>query len=889
MSRLWILVSLLALLIAMPARAEAPFKYESTFGNLPKNVRPVAYQIDLDLVPDSARLSSADGAQTLDFKGRVDIAVEVLEATETFTFNAVDLDLESVSVDGANATLVAQDKEKMATYRAAQKLAPGRHNIVIGYTGKITPKPEGLYYVNYSTPQGQRRILVTQFEAVDARRMLPSWDEPVFKATFALSAVMPEGFVPISNMPIAHEGPAGAGKKKIVFKPSPKMSTYLLVLVAGQFDLPLRQTIAGVDVGVFAPEGRVQQGRYALDVMAKVLPYFNDYFGVKYPLPKLDLIAIPDFAAGAMENWGGITYVDNRLLFDPAASSQRTREDIFEVVAHETAHQWSGNLVTMAWWDNLWLNEGFATWMQKKVTDQINPTWKTWLRAHESKERAMAKDARSTARPIQRQILDDRDAGSAFDNITYDKGGALIRMIEAYVGEAQFRNGMRAYMKAHAYSSTTTADLWAALGKASGNKPVAAVATSFTEYPGIPLIGVTTSCVKGNAVVTLRQDRFVINSPYAEKRIWQVPVTVGQVGNAAPAQTVLVDDKPVSINLAGCAAPVKANFGNVGYYRVQYDTAGLKALSDRFGQLAAADRVNLLSDSWALVLAERAEPATYLDLTKLLAGEPELVVWKNVIEALRAIDNLQRGAAGRDAFRAYARGLLQPVLNRLGWDPKADEGPEAPQLRTLVIMTLGRLGDTGVIAEAKRRFAFFLKDPATLHKELREPVATVVGYHADRTAYEELRRRASQALGLEEKLLFYYALAGAGDPALIDETVKIARDDEKLPKGRVIMFLSKAATESDNPDRVWEVVFPQAQDIMNRLTSGHKERLLPLVATASATPSIAFQLKWAKPSRSRPSARYEADKAVEDIEFKADIRERLLPKVDVWIKSNSGS
>jgi aminopeptidase N len=248
------------------------------------------------------------------------------------------------------------------------------------------------------------------------------------------------------------------------------MSSYLLVLVAGQFDPPLRQIIAGVDVGVFAPEGRVEHGRYALDVMAKVLPYFNDYFGAKYPLPKLDSIAIPDFAAGAMENWGGMTFADNRLLFDPTKSSQKTREDIFEVVTHETAHQWSGNLVTMAWWDNLWLNEGFATWMQKKVTDHFNPTWKTWLRAHESKERAMAKDARRTARPIQRAILDDDQAASAFDNITYDKGGALIRMLEAYVGEAPFRNGMRNYMKAHAYSSTTTADLWAALASWSSRK-----------------------------------------------------------------------------------------------------------------------------------------------------------------------------------------------------------------------------------------------------------------------------------------------------------------------------------------------------------------------------------------------------------------------------------
>ncbi len=720
--------------------------------------------------------------------------------------------------------------------------------------------------------------------------MFPGWDEPAFKAAFSLSATMPSGFRAISNMPVEREEPAGSGKKKVIFAPAtPRMSTYLVVLIAGEFDAPLRQMIAGADVGVFAPLGRAEQGRVALDVMTKVLPYFNDYFGVKYPLPKLDLIAIPDFAAGAMENWGGITFVDNVLLFDPAKSSQRTRESIFEIVTHETAHQWSGNLVTMAWWDNLWLNEGFATWMQKKVTDHFNPTWKIWLRAHDSKQIAMARDARRTARPIQRAIADDGEADSAFDNITYNKGGALIRMIEAYVGENPFRDGMRRYMKAHAYSSATTADLWAALAKSSGNKPVSAIAASFTEYSGIPLIQVATNCVKGKTVATLRQERFAINHPYAEKRIWQVPVTLGRIDDAAAPRTVLVRDEAVPVTFEGCGKPVKANFGDVGYYRVQYDDPGLKALVASYRRLAPADRVNLLSDSWALVEAERAAPASFLDLTKLLGEETELVVWKSVIDALRAIDDLQRAAPGRAAFREHMRGLIRPVLDRLGWDPKPGEAPEAPLLRALVITTLGRWGDEPTIAEARRRFAAFLQDTATLHKELREPVATVAGYAADRTTFEELHRRAREASDLEEKLMFYFALAGASDPALVEETVKIARNDQKLPNGRVVTFLGRAAGQSDSPDRVWDLVFTQPQEIFDRLTDAHKQRLLPTIAGASFNPSVAFQLQWAASSRSSPAARYEADKAVEGIEFKADIRTRLLPRIDDWIKANRGA
>ena len=430
---------------------------------------------------------------------------------------------------------------------------------------------------------------------------------------------------------------------KTVFAHTPRMSTYLLVLCAGKLQR-IHDTSTRTDIGVWTIEGKAEQGRGALQAAVKILPYYNSYFGVPYPLAKLDLIAVPgNFGPGAMENWGGITFIDDALLLDPASSSETTHQQIFSVVAHEMAHQWSGDLVTMAWWNDAWLNEGFATWMAAKVTDKLNPEWLIWLREHASKERAMNTDARSTTHPMQVQVTDESEIMKAFDSISYNKGEAFLRMIEVYLGEDAFRDGVRRYMKAHAYSSATTADLWAELCAASG-KPVADIAARFTEQPGIPLIRVAASCRDGHTEVTLQQERFTINDPSAAKLIWNVPVKIGLIGDTAAARSILIGKNPASLSFADCGKTVKANLDDVGYYRVEYDAAGIKQLTAAYQALAPADRVNLLADQWALVEAGRAGAATYLDITQKLPEESALVVWTDVIATLNNIDDRTSGA-----------------------------------------------------------------------------------------------------------------------------------------------------------------------------------------------------------------------------------------------------
>jgi aminopeptidase N len=869
-------ISLACGLVAATAFAESPFKFADTPGKLPKTVVPAAYR--LELAPDLDALS---------FTGQEQIDIDVAEATDIVTLDARGLAFEHVALlgeDGAKAKVTLDKPAETASFHFPHSLAAGRHTLDIGYSGAITAQPLGLYYNDFDTAQGRRRMLVTQFEEIDARAMLPSWDEPVFKATFQLTILLPQDFAAVSNTPIESETPAGT-LKTVVFARTPKMSSYLLALCAGPLErIQALTKIDGIDVGLWAVPGQAQFGRDAVNAAAVIIPWYNDYFGVKYPLPKLDMIAVPgNFAAGGMENWGAITFIDNDLLFDPQHSSPETRETVYLVVAHELAHQWSGDLVTMAWWDDTWLNEGFATWMEYKATDRFNPSWHEWLRTRAPKEEAMALDARPTSHPIQIKITEESEIHAAFDAISYKKGAALIRMLEAYLGEQVFREGMRKYIKDHAYSSATTADLWAALEAVSG-KPVAKIAAGFTEQPGIPLIKVEVACDKDEHVATLTQDRFVLHDPEAAKESWQVPVQIGAIGGHDPRIVLVGADQPESVRLPDCTKPIQANFGDTGYFRVQYDDAALKALIETYKTLPPANRLVLLADQWALVEAGKAEPASWLDLTKSLGGETEYTAWKQVIASLRQIDEIERGTPDQAAFRRYASGLLRPVLERVGWAAKPVETSDTALLRNDVIEALGRFDDAAVIAECSKLFA----DPATLSPAIADAVIKTMGRHADAATWDKLHALGQAASGTEAKLRYYDALAAVRDPALLDKSVALATGDE-LPNGRIDRFIITASRESGAPDRVWADLIAHLTPILAKLPPDSHGRFLAHVAFASASPITAKALEAQKSARADAGARYATAQTVEEIGARAELLARLAAPIAAWLKANGNT
>ena len=858
-------------MFTVPARAEAPFDFDHTPGGLPKTVVPSAYRIDI--VPDLQKLTLT-GHETVD--------VDVRQPVADITMNQAGLTLGKVTLDKGDApTISADQKRQTVTLHFSQPVTAGHHTLVIDYTGPIPNSPAGIYYDDYKTPSGaQKRMLVTQFEVADARRMFPGWDEPAFKATFQLSAVLPQDLAAVSNMPVVASTPAGAGLKKVQFATSPRMSTYLVALIAG--DMASIQSHAGrTQLAAWAPSGEEKQGDYALSVETLVLPYYNAYFGVKFPLPKLDMIAIPgNYEAGAMENWGAITYVDNDILFDPETSSAATKETIHQVVAHEMAHQWSGDLVTMGWWDNIWLNEGFATWMQYKATDHFNPEWQIWPRQHDARESAMAQDAQPTTHPIQQKIRDETEASSAFDRISYQKGEQIIRMIEDWITPDKFQAGMQAYMKAHQYGNATSADLWAALGQAAG-RDVAGVAAGFTEQPGVPLVHVTRRCVAGKGTLTLTEDRFAIHDPRAAKLNWTIPVTLGAPGQ--PTSRILLTKTPVVLPLAACDTPVKANLGENVYFRTEYDAASLKPLVAVFTQLDAADRANLLGDQFAMFLAGRADLSTYLNMLPALQGETNIAVWQDTLEHLTRLDVLTRGSAVRPAFRAYARGLIRPAFERLGWDAKPDESFLDALLRPQLIAALGQFDDPLVKAEAARRFAAFATNPAILPADLRAPVLAIVGHEADQANFDRLRKLGETATSTEEKLRYFNAMAGAQDPKLIAQTVQYATAGQ-VPNGRITRVLSVASRNSDNPDLVFKLVQADQTAIRTHLTEQGQAALLPAAAAGSSSTVTARALVSDPVSHASIGAKIVAARMADGIGTAAELQQRAVPALAVWLK-----
>ncbi len=858
---------------ALLGRAEPPFAFATTPGKLPKDIAPRSYAIALR--PDVAALRT---------EGEVTIELDVLQSTSAIVFNVNEVEVPSATLDGAVVAAPKIDATaQTATIALTSPLARGRHTLKLSFRGKIGRAAVGLYAEKYKVDGVEKQLLGTEMEPTDARRMFPCWDEPVFRSTFQLSVVVPDGQVAISNMPIARERALAGGAREVAFAPTPVMVSYLVVLCMGEFE-SITDEVDGVKLGMWTTKGKTAQARYALAATKQIVRFYNEYFGVKYPLPKLDQIALPGGFGGAMENWGGIVYNERVLLFDPATSSQATKEGIFGTVAHEIAHQWFGDLVTMAWWDNLWLNEGFASWMGTKCTDHFNPDWQIWLRAHASKEGVMETDARRTTHAIQQPVLSESGATDAFDNITYSKGQAFIRMLENYLGEKEFRAGIRGYMAKHAYGNTTSADLWAALEKASG-RPVATLADGWTTQPGFPVVNVATRETGGGLEVLLAQEHFAVNDPLPAERAWRIPVTIAPVDHPERVQTVMLEKNADAPRLKFPAGTVvKLNVGNTGYYRAAYPPELAQAHAAKFATLPADDRVNLLSDAWAMVKAGRGDSGTYLPLVAAADREASLAVWQQAAGSIAFLGEIERGAPGQPAFERWERAWLRAPLARLGWAAKPGEPTTDGNFRVSVITRLGRLGDEAVIAEARRRFEEFLREPLSLAGSLRDPVFAIVGRHADAATWEKLHAMARAAEKTEDQNRYYAALQGVKDEALARRTLALALTEDR-PFAQWFGIVSSVASE--HPVLAWEFARAHAAELIAKVPESGafatRNTYFAGIAAPFADATRADELEDFVREKVGPNAAAETAKVAEAIRFKAAFKTRELGRIDAWI------
>ena len=663
------------------------------------------------------------------------------------------------------------------------------------------------------------------------------------------------------------------------------MPTYLLALFAGEFE-KVEDEVDGVKLAVFTTPGKKEQARYALEVTKEIVRDYTEYFGVKYPLPKLDQIALPNTGAGGMENWGAIVYREDLLLFDPATSSQAQRERVYGIIAHEVAHQWFGDLVTMAWWDNLWLNEGFASWMATKQTARRHPEWKPWLRAASGKEHAMRLDARATTHPIQMPVKTESEAGDAFDEITYQKGQAVIRMIEEWLGEEKFREGIRGYMKKHALSNTTTADLWAALGKAGG-KDVRAFAQGWTEQPGFPVVMVSSFPQEEAARVTVWQKRFTVHQDEAAELTWTVPVSHAPAGNPQAAELLMIERKmPQSFAVPPDGA-VKANVGGTGYYRVQYQDWLFKRLLRALPHLAEADRVNLLGDTWALAQAERVPVTDYLRLADALVDTASPTELEQILGVLGQIDTMEQGRGQRGGFRQWALAFLRPQLARLGWESAPAEAPLVTRLRPQLLALAGAFGDAETLRAARSRFVLWFNDPTALDANLRGTVLTILGREADADLWRVLHVRAAKTASAEQKRELYTALATARDPALAAQTLALALAPE-LPPRDAASLVGRVARGGEQPEAALDFARTNLAALHAKLTAHQANEYVPDLFTAlPPSEERAAELEQWAAKNLPPGAGPSVAKSADEIRFQAQFRKSALPEIEAWFSAKS--
>ena len=839
---------------------------------LGRDVAPIAYDITIN-----------PNAQAMTFSGSETISVSVKKATRTITLNAADLAISKATVDGKVVpfTLDAAAQRVTLTLPAAAKV--GLHTIAFVWTGKINESAAGFFAIDYTNSDGSKaRMLATQFEAPDARRFAPMWDEPSFKAKFTLRTVAPKGQLAFSNMP-AVVTRRKDGTQLYSFKQSPVMSSYLLFL--GMGDMERKTVMAGkTEIGVITRKGVSGQGDYALASAKRLLTYYNDYFGQPYPLPKLDMIAGPGSSQffGAMENWGAIFYFEPTLLFDKTRSTESAKQLIFTVVAHEMAHQWFGDLVTMNWWDDLWLNEGFASWMENKASADLNPDWFARDSAVAfDREGALAIDATAATHPIIRHVETVDQIGEAFDSITYQKGQAVIGMIESTLGPDAFRAGIRSYMAKYKYGNTQTEQLWAELEKASG-KPVAAFARDFTLQGGVPLITVTKkTCNGGNTAVTLDQGRFGLDAASKAPQSWLVPLRTATVGG--PVTTSLVKSAtPYDVTVKGCGAVV-GNVGKGSYTRIRYAADPHAALVANYAKLDLADRLGTLGDDYALARSGDQDFAMYAATLDAVPAGASPLEWSVVSGQLGGMAGLYAGTPLGEQVKALTLRKLGPVLSRIGYDAQPGESPLVTNLREDLVGRLGRAGDPEVLRRARAYFAKLKTDSSAIPPAIRGPILGTFATNATPAEWDDLLALFKAENNPVVKNEYVRLLGAASDPALAMRALELVKGDVLTSQQKPTIL---RAVAGGHPDMAFDFAVTNVDLVNGLLEASTRAAFIPGLGAGSNDPAMPGKIQ-AYADTQPATARGGAKRALAQIAVRKAVADRLRNGVTNWAGTGS--
>jgi aminopeptidase N len=849
-------------------------------------VRPVRYDLAFTVDLHGAR-----------FNGVETIVVKAPSPTTTIVLNAVDLAFGEVTVGEAAAAqkaTVTLDKDRQTATLTTPRPVSGSTTVHIAYSGVLNDQLRGFYL---SKGQG-RSYAVTQFEATDARRAFPCFDEPQYKAVFSVTMTIDRNDVAISNgRPLSDTPGPLPTQHTLKFADSPIMSSYLVAMAVGDFQCT-SGAADGVPIRVCATPDKKDLTRIALESAQQILHFYDSYFAIKYPFGKLDVLAVPDFAAGAMENTAAIFYRETDLLADAKSASVSTRKNIASVLAHEMAHQWFGDLVTMAWWDDIWLNEGFATWMANKPLAALHPEWQIAVDEARENRAALGLDSLQSTRPVHADADTPAQIDEAFDVIAYQKGASVLRMVESYVGADSFRKGINAYLQTHQHGNATSEDFWKAISSSSG-KPVERMLPTFVNQPGVPLLTVTLACPGSQETsVTIGQSRFLADgSSPSDRELWQVPFCFESAASkrapnpAAGRQCFVLTGQQhdYTIHDGGCQRWVFANLDARGYYRTEYAPELLRAMTpDVETKLTAPERLSLVDDEWAMVKAGRHSIADYLSLVAGFGREHTSGVLGDITGRLRGIKEDLVTDATRPAFEAFVRSLLRPLYDEVGIAPSASdlrggEDDSRRELRAVVVSALGGIGsEPDVAAKARSAVDGALEGREPLEPTLADALVSIAAAHGDAKLFDALLAAAEKATSPDERYRYLYALADFTDPGLIDRGLALVTTDRVRTQDASI-YLAQFLIRPSSRERAWTFLTERWDAVAPKVTISGGDTNLVQATGAFCDARSKDRVASFFAAHPLPAAARALTQAQEQIANCVRLRESQAPKLAEWL------
>ena len=785
------------------------------------------YKLSTSIKPSNYFLTLSPNFNDMTFRGTIVIDISLNESVNSITMNAIELELLEASVDCSSGTLSSSkffydEHKEQVTINFEDTISDPTAKLTIEFTGILNDRLHGFYRSTYLDHDGNQKIMAcTQFEPTDARRAFPCWDEPEIKSTFEITLKVPTTMEAISNMPIYKEENSTNNEKIVIFEKTPVMSTYLLAFIIGELDKCSTIGENNVQINIWATKDNVQHGEFALQVAKDLLKYYNNYFLIDYPLPKLDHLAIPDFAAGAMENWGAITYREVALLFDEKNSAPATKQRIAEIVAHEMAHMWFGDLVTMKWWNDLWLNESFASWMATKAINHLFPEWNMWTQfIYTDYNSGLSLDGLENSHPIVQPVNNPSEINQLFDAISYSKGASIIRMLETYVGEEKFRDGLRKYMQLYKYANAEGINLWECIQEASKTE-IIPMMESWTKQTGYPVVSVQWET---DDKLNLQQDRFLYSNKSNLPDTWLVPLSIVSGKKMDNIDSFILNSKSITIDAPKNANEgyLKVNYDTAGFYRVNYPKEHWKNLSELINKqlLKPTDRLSIQSDAYALAKSRMISATVFLELIKSYNDEKDFGVWSDLTTNMRSIDLLLRKTDLGKIYRNMCVETLKPIGEKLGWEVNNNEGHLESLLRTTILSSLGSFGDKETINKAVQLLEEYFSDKISLAPELRSIVYTLSAQTGDENIYNSILDRARKEQLQEEKLRLYASLCRVQDNNLFNKTLELSISDEIRSQDTVSLLSLMSINRNNGAELTWDFIKSNWNFLDERYGSG---------------------------------------------------------------------